>query len=346
MSKALLSVENLQKHYTQSRSMLLRTKAGIVKAVDGVSFQITLGSTLGLVGESGCGKSTTARMLLRLEDPTSGRIVFDGTEVQGATGAELKAYRTNVQAVFQDPYSSLNPRMRVGKIIAEPLVVNRTSPAGEVRDAVAHAMNVVGLNPQWAPRFPHEFSGGQRQRIAIARSLILRPRLLVLDEPVSALDVSIRAQILNLLMDLQEQFGLSYLLISHDLDVIAEMCNQIAVMYLGEIVEIGPATEIIANPRHPYTQALFSARLPAHPDGDSQRIRLKGEIPSPLNPPSGCRFRTRCPHAMSICAEAAPAVTEFAGGQRANCHLLNETPVPCPEVQPCRISDQRQALIR
>jgi oligopeptide/dipeptide ABC transporter ATP-binding protein len=324
MTEQLLVVESLQKHYVQNRSMLLRTQAGVVKAVDGVSFQVPVGATLGLVGESGCGKSTTARLLLRLEDPSGGRIQFDGKDVQDAVGAELRAYRTNVQAVFQDPYSSLNPRMRVAGIIAEPLSANRPVSKGELRDAVAQAMQTVGLNPHWAERFPHEFSGGQRQRIAIARSLILRPRLMILDEPVSALDVSIRAQILNLLMDLQEQFGLSYLLISHDLDVIAEMCNEIAVMYLGQIVEIGPAAEIVANPRHPYTQALFSARLPAHPDGASTRIRLKGEIPSPLDPPSGCRFRTRCPYVMPVCADLAPPVTQLPGGQRASCHLLTE----------------------
>lgn len=324
MSEPLLRVENLQKHYAQARSMFLRTQAGVVRAVDGVSFQVPVGATLGLVGESGCGKSTTARMLLRLDDPTAGRILFDGKEVQSVVGDELRSYRTNVQAVFQDPYSSLNPRMRIGKIISEPLTANRSLATGEVRDAVAQVMTVVGLNPQWVQRFPHEFSGGQRQRIAIARSLILRPRLLVLDEPVSALDVSIRAQILNLLMDLQDQFGLSYLLISHDLDVIAEMCNEIAVMYLGQIVEMGPATEIVAQPRHPYTQALFSARLPAHPGVVGNRIRLSGEIPSPLNPPSGCRFRTRCPHVMPICAEVAPPVTNFPGGHGASCHLLSE----------------------
>jgi oligopeptide/dipeptide ABC transporter ATP-binding protein len=323
MSEPLLRVDNLRKLYAQARSAFLRTQGGIVRAVDGVSFEVPVGATLGLVGESGCGKSTTARLLLRLEDPTSGRIVFDGMDVQGVVGADLKAYRTHVQAVFQDPYSSLNPRMRVGEIIAEPLTANRKLPAAEVRDAVAQAMTVVGLNPQWAGRFPHEFSGGQRQRVAIARSLILRPRLLVLDEPVSALDVSIRAQILNLLMDLQDQFGLSYLLISHDLDVIAEMCNEIAVMYLGQIVEIGPAAEIAAHPCHPYTQALFSARLPAHPGAVGNRIRLSGEIPSPLDPPSGCRFRTRCPQAMAICAETIPPVTEVLAGHRANCHLLS-----------------------
>ncbi len=323
----LLAVENLQKHYAQSRSMFLRTQAGVVKAVDGVSFQVPVGATLGLVGESGCGKSTTARLLLRLEDPTGGRIQFDGKDVHGAVGPALRDYRTNVQAVFQDPYSSLNPRMRVAGIIGEPLSANRAISAGELRDAVAEVMQTVGLNPQWAQRFPHEFSGGQRQRIAIARSLILRPRLLVLDEPVSALDVSIRAQILNLLMDLQEQFGLSYLLISHDLDVIAEMCNEIAVMYLGQIVEIGPAAEIVDNPRHPYTQALFSARLPAHPDGVSARIRLTGDIPSPLNPPSGCRFRTRCPQVMPVCAERVPPVTHLPNGHLASCHLLNESVV-------------------
>ncbi len=324
MSQHILSVENLTKHYVQKRSFVLRTQPGVVKAVDGIDFALPVGATLGLVGESGCGKSTTAKMLLRLEDPSAGKILFDGREVQAATGSDLRDYRTNVQAVFQDPYSSLNPRMRVDSIIAEPLIANRQVAAVEVRDAVAQVMGVVGLNPDWARRFPHEFSGGQRQRIAIARALVLRPRLMVLDEPVSALDVSIRAQILNLLMDLQDQFGLSYLLISHDLDVIAEMCAEIAVMYLGQIVEIGPARDIVANPRHPYTQALFSARLPAHPDGAANRIRLSGEIPSPLDPPSGCRFRTRCPHVMPICAEVLPPESELPNGQRASCHLLSE----------------------
>jgi ABC-type oligopeptide transport system ATPase subunit len=309
MTEQLLVVENLQKHYVQNRSLFLRTQAGVVKAVDGVSFQVPVGATLGLVGESGCGKSTTARLLLRLEDPSGGRIQFDGKDVHDAVGPALRDYRTNVQAVFQDPYSSLNPRMRVAGIIAEPLSANRPVSKGELRDAVAQAMQTVGLNPHWAERFPHEFSGGQRQRIAIARSLILRPRLMILDEPVSALDVSIRAQILNLLMDLQEQFGLSYLLISHDLDVIAEMCNEIAVMYLGRSSR---------SDRPPRSSPIRAIPIPRRCSRrDCRRIRM---VPARA---SGSRAKSR---RRSIRRRAAG----FARAARMSCRFARISPRRSP----------------
>ena len=323
MSQLLLDVQDLQKHFPLGRGSITTGNRPIVKAVDGVSFSLTEGQSIGLVGESGCGKTTTARLLLRLNDPSAGKILFDGKEVQGIKGKELRHYRNEVQAVFQDPYSSLNPRMRVRDIVGEPLVAQGKMSRAEIRDWVAELMSVVGLDPNAATRFPHEFSGGQRQRIAIARGLSLRPRLVILDEPVSALDVSIRAQILNLLLDLQDKFHLSYVLIAHDLDVVAHMCSTIAVMYLGKIVEMGASEQISEAPKHPYTQALFSARLPARPDGRGPRIKLTGEIPSPLNPPSGCRFHTRCPQAMPVCGIKDPALVPLADGRTAACHLLN-----------------------
>jgi oligopeptide/dipeptide ABC transporter ATP-binding protein len=321
MTNALLCVQDLKKHFVVSHSFLGIGEPRVVKAVDGVSFELPAGQTLGLVGESGCGKSTTARLLLRLEDASGGRILFDGVEVQDATGSALRGYRAEVQTVFQDPYSSLNPRMRVRDILAEPLQVAGKG-ARETADRVKELLALVGLPASAAQRYPHEFSGGQRQRVAIARGLALRPRMLILDEPVSALDVSIRAQILNLLQDLQERFGLSYVLISHDLEIVSHMCSTIAVMYLGKIVEFGPAAEVSRSPQHPYTQALYSATLPAHPDGRRARIKLKGSVPSPFNPPSGCAFRTRCSHAMPVCAEREPKAVPAHGSGRVACHLL------------------------
>ena len=323
MTQYLLEADNLVKHFPVGRGGGFRqSNRPMIKAVDGVSFRLEAGTSLGLVGESGCGKTTTARLLLRLYDVTGGRIMFGGEEVQNATGKPLRAYRNQVQAVFQDPYSSLNPRMRVRDIVSEPLVAQGQMGRKELRDWVNELLSVVGLDANAAHRFPHEFSGGQRQRIAIARGLALRPRLVILDEPVSALDVSIRAQILNLLQDLQDKFNLSYVLIAHDLDVVAHMCDVIAVMYLGKIVEMGTADSISRAPAHPYTQALFSARLPARPDGRAARIKLSGEIPSPLNPPAGCHFHTRCPHVMARCRSVEPPLTTLPDGRLAACHLL------------------------
>src|SRR5712692_9307702 len=293
MAGALLEARNLTKHFAVKRGMLQKTQ-GIVRAVDGVSFTITAGKTLGLVGESGCGKTTTAKLVLHLEEPTGGSLRFEGQDLGTLDAERLRAYRRSVQAVFQDPFASLNPRMRVDAIIAEPLVTHERLEAEEVNKRVRQLLDLVGLPERSAALFPHEFSGGQRQRIAIARSLALSPKLVVLDEPVSALDVSIRAQILNLLRDLQAQLGLSYLFIAHDLAAVAYMSHTIAVMYLGQIVECGDAEAVALAPKHPYTKALFAAALPIDLDGPREEVALVGEVPSPLDPPSGCRFHPRC----------------------------------------------------
>ncbi len=319
MAGHVLEAKNLTKHFPVKRGVLLR-QVGSVRAVDDVSFAVEPGRTLGLVGESGCGKTTTAKLVLLLEQPTSGLIRFEGRDLQTLDAASLRDYRRSVQAVFQDPYASLSPRMRVGAIIAEPLVTNEPLAATEVRKRVARLLELVGLPERSADLFPHEFSGGQRQRIAIARALALSPKLVVLDEPVSALDVSIRAQILNLLTDLQAQLGLAYLFIAHDLAAVAHMSHTIAVMYLGRIVEIGDARAIATTPRHPYTQALFSAALPSHPDEQREEIIVTGEVPSPIAPPPGCHFPPRCPQAMDRCSVDEPALLPWAGRQVA-CHL-------------------------
>ncbi|MDO9436939.1 ABC transporter ATP-binding protein [Hydrogenophaga sp.] len=320
MSKVLLSCQDLTKEFELSPRGLFGAPATRLRAVDGVSFQVSEGQTLGIVGESGCGKSTTAKLLLRLEQATAGSIRFDGKDVQHASGEALRTYRKSVQGVFQDPFTSLNPRMTVGDSIAEPLRASAGLSRRDMAARVAELLDLVGIRPAAARLYPHEFSGGQRQRIAIARGLAINPRVLILDEPVSALDVSIRAQILNLLQDLQVRLNLSYVLISHDLHVIAHMCDRIAVMYLGRIVEEGPAHEIVERPQHPYTEALFSASLSPDPDAVSRRIVLRGEIPSPISPPTGCSFHPRCPQAMAVCSSQRPTTVATQDGVVA-CHL-------------------------
>ena len=317
----LLRVAYLKKYFPVIKGLLLTQTIGTVKAVDDVSFSVRQGETLALVGESGCGKTTTAKLILRLEDPTAGEIFVDEQPVHTLQGKALHEYRAMVQAVFQDPWSSLSPRMRVRTIVAEPLVINRKVSRTEVNERVNEVLNSVGLRPEQANLYPHEFSGGQRQRIAVASALISHPKLIVLDEPVSALDVSIRAQIMNLLVDLQQQYNVGYLIIAHDLATTRYMAHEVAVMYLGKIVERAKTEELFTHPLHPYTQALFSAALPSHPDVTREEIILSGEVPSPIHPPSGCRFHTRCPAAMPRCVEVEPDAKEEASGHMVACHL-------------------------
>lgn len=323
---ALLEAVGLTKHFPARRGIFGGDR-GIVRAVDRISFTIENRQTLGVVGESGCGKTTTAKLVLGLEEPTEGSIRFEGRDLRATNAAGHRHYRKSVQAVFQDPYASLNPRMRISAIIAEPLVNNERLSAVDVRKRVMHLLDLVGLPERAAELFPHEFSGGQRQRIAIARALAVSPKLIVLDEPVSALDVSIRAQILNLLRDLQAELGLSYLFIAHDLAAVAHMSHTIVVMYLGRIVESGDAQSLARAPKHPYTEALFSAALPSHPDERRPEIILRGEVPSPLNPPSGCTFHPRCRFAEDRCRQVSPQLIE-AEGSLVACHAVEEGRLP------------------
>jgi oligopeptide/dipeptide ABC transporter ATP-binding protein len=322
----VLEARNLKKHFPLTSGLTMQKVVGWVRAVDDVSFEIRPGETLSLVGESGAGKTTVAKTVLLLEQLSGGQLLFDGKDVGKFGRAELKEYRSNVQAVFQDPWGSMDPRMRVKSIVAEPLVVNTTLSRQEIKNKVLELLSQVGLRPDQADLYPHEFSGGQRQRIAVARALALNPRLVVLDEPVSALDVSIRAQIMNLLKDIQTQYGLSYLMIAHNLATVRYMSHAVAIMYLGEIVEYAEGDDLddlFANPRHPYTKALMSAALPTHPDDHTEEVVLSGEMPSPLNPPSGCHFHPRCPAAMDICREVAPRVIQVGESHQVSCHLYD-----------------------
>lgn len=321
-NQVVLEAKNLKKHFPVNRGLLISRTVGWIKAVDGVSFQLQEGRTLGVVGESGCGKSTTSKMLLMLERPTEGSILFHGEDIYQANVTKRREYRSSVQAVFQDPWSSLNPRMRVRDLIAEPMVINWQLSRAEIQDRVAQMLQDVGLGTYHSNLYPHEFSGGQRQRLAIARALSLNPSVIVLDEPVSALDVSIRAQIMNLLKDLQEEHNVSFLLIAHHLATVRYMCHQVAVMYLGQIVEYADSKQLFDNPLHPYTKALMSAALPSHPDIQQEEMILPGEVPSPLNPPEGCRFHPRCPFAMDRCAVETPVEKEVEPGHRVSCHLF------------------------
>ena len=322
--KALIEVRGLKKYFPIKSGIVFQREVAAVKAVDGVSFDIYEGETLGLVGESGCGKSTTGRTILQLYRATAGSVKFDGQELTTLKGEDLRKMRRKMQMVFQDPYASLNPRMSVGRIVAEPLVVHNIGTRKEREERVAELLELVGLNPYFVRRYPHEFSGGQRQRIGLARALALNPQFIVADEPISALDVSIQAQVVNLLQKLQEDLGLTYLFIAHDLSMVRHLCNRVAVMYLGKIVEIAESEELYTNPLHPYTQALLSAVPVPDPvvEETRQRIILKGDVPSPLHPPQGCNFNTRCPVAVDMCHEADPHLTEILPGHWVACHRV------------------------
>ncbi|MFN2534870.1 MAG: ABC transporter ATP-binding protein [Pseudonocardiaceae bacterium] len=320
MSAPLLQVSGLGKHFPVRRG-LLRRKVGAVRAVDGLDFDVLRRETLALVGESGCGKTTTGRLLTRLLEPTAGSIVFDGRDITHLSVRRMRPLRRDIQMIFQDPYSSLNPRHTVGTIVAAPFRIQRGDPPGGVRAAVQELLELVGLNPEHYNRYPHEFSGGQRQRIGIARTLALRPKLIVADEPVSALDVSIQAQVINLLEDLQDELGLTYLLIAHDLSVVRHVSDRVAVMYLGKIVELGARDAVYSQPRHPYTVALLSAVPVPDPARRSRRILLTGDVPSPLNPPAACRFHTRCWKAQEVCRTEEPPLAELVPGHRVACHF-------------------------
>jgi oligopeptide/dipeptide ABC transporter ATP-binding protein len=320
MSAPLLEVSDLRKHYPVRKGLFSRI-SGYVYAVDGISFSLAEGETLGLVGESGCGKSTAGKAILKLIDPTSGSIRVRGEPIEHLKPREMRTWRRDLQVVFQDPYSSLNPRLSAGDIVAEPLINYGVAAGAALKERVAALFQKVGLREDQMARYPHEFSGGQRQRIGIARALALNPKLIVCDEPVSALDVSVQAQVINLLMDLQREFGLSYLFIAHDIAVVEHICHRIAVMYLGKIVELADRRSLFAMPQHPYTEALLSAVPVPNPKAKKKRIILSGDVPSPINPPSGCRFHTRCPYAFDRCRHEEPAMRELRPGHFAACHL-------------------------
>ena len=326
MTAPLLEVRDLAKHYPVRRGLVMSKTVGTVRAVDGVSFAVATGETLALVGESGCGKSTTARLVLRLIEPTAGQVLFEGTDITTMTGAPLRKLRRRMQIVFQDPFASLNPRMTVGQILEEPLIVHGLGDHAARRARVTQLLTLVGLADFHAQRYPHEFSGGQRQRIGIARALAVEPALIVCDEPVSALDVSIQAQVINLLKDLQTRFGLSYLFIAHDLAVVKHTANRIAVMYLGQIVEIASKDALFADPRHPYTRTLLAAIPRPDPHRDRHRAVAGGDVPSPMNPPPGCRFHTRCPFVIDRCRVEMPALRRWGEGHLTACHRAEDLP--------------------
>ncbi len=320
--ETLLRVENLEVHFPVKKGLLGRT-IGYVHAVDGISLTLGKGETLGLVGESGCGKTTAGMAMLKLEEPTGGQVFFQGRDIAMMTRKERKALRREMQIIFQDPYSSLNPRMPLNRILGDPMKIHKVYTGKALDDRVAYLLEKVGLSPEQGNRYPHEFSGGQRQRIGIARALALNPKVIIGDEPVSALDVSIQAQIINLLIDLQKEFQLSYIIISHDLAVVEYICDRIAVMYIGQIVEFTTYDRLYSDPKHPYTQALMSAIPERDPKARKQRIILEGDVPSPINPPPGCRFHPRCPRAMDICSQIQPDLADAGDGHKVACHLYS-----------------------
>ena len=322
VGEVIIEAKDLIKHYPMSKGLIFSKQTGAIKAVDGVNFVLHQGETLGLVGESGCGKSTTAKLVLLLERATAGQILFRGRDISTLHGPDLREYRRSVQAVFQDPYSSLNPRLKIGKTVREPLAeTSKGLTKGDIDERVKVALTSVGLRAAMAEQYPHELSGGQQQRVALARALATNPDCIILDEPVSALDVSIRAQVMNLLREIQDRLGVSYLLIAHDLAVVKNVSTKIGVMYLGNLVETASNTELCAHPLHPYTQVLLSNALPSHPDDIREEIILQGEVPSPLNPPAGCRFHPRCPKAMDVCGKSIPQLSEVSVGHAVACHL-------------------------